>query len=108
MTDPDGHTVYDGHAASCADTSPDVAARADYEPPMVEGLLPADDGRRVPDAGISSGRYAALIAGRGAEVVGIDASEAMVDLARERHTHGWLSTMPSSDTTATGAMTTPC
>lgn len=47
--------------------------------------LPADlSGRRVLDAGCGTGALAVLAARRGAEVVAIDLSPTLVDLARER------------------------
>lgn len=81
----DAHEVYDASAESYADTNHEVAARAEYEWPMVQALLPDLDGKRVLDAGTGAGHYAALLADRGAEVVGVDASAAMVEVARERH-----------------------
>ncbi|WP_459191722.1 class I SAM-dependent methyltransferase [Halosimplex sp. J119] len=53
--------------------------------PVLESLLPALDGVRVLDAGCGDGHYAARLADRGADVLGVDASEAMVETARERH-----------------------
>jgi SAM-dependent methyltransferase len=50
----------------------------------VDALLPDVDGRRVLDAGCGSGVYAAALADRGAEVTGVDVSEAMLAEARER------------------------
>lgn len=77
--------MYGRIAASYAETNHEVEARAGYEWPMVDRLLPAVDGLRVLDAGTGSGHYAAVLADRGADVVGVDASAAMVAAARERH-----------------------
>ncbi|MGD9522243.1 MAG: magnesium protoporphyrin IX methyltransferase [Gemmatimonadales bacterium] len=49
------------------------------------GWLPADlTGRRILDAGCGTGQLAADLAQRGAEVVAIDLSQTLVDLAAER------------------------
>lgn len=85
MTAEDAHEVYDRSAESYAETNPHVHPRADYEWPMVQGLLPDVEGRSVLDAGTGSGHYAAELAERGADVVGVDASAGMVAQARERH-----------------------
>lgn len=95
MTEEDAHEVYDRSAQSYAETNPHVGARADYEWPMVERLLPDVDGLRVLDAGTGSGYYAAELADRGAEVVGVDASGGMVAEARERY--GDLATFERAD-----------
>jgi len=50
----------------------------------VEELLPDVDGRHVLDAGCGSGVYTAALADRGAEVTGVDVSEAMLAEARDR------------------------
>lgn len=81
----DAHEVYDGMAASYAETNPDQPARAGYEWPGVRETLPELAGKRVLDAGCGSGHYSAWLADQGAAVVGVDASEAMVSEARERH-----------------------
>lgn len=85
MTEEDAHEVYGEHATGYAETNPHVEPRAGYEWPMVRRLLPGVDGRQVLDAGTGPGHYAAVLADRGAAVVGLDASEAMVEEARKRH-----------------------
>jgi SAM-dependent methyltransferase len=72
-------------ATGYADSNPDQQARAEYEWPAVRGLLPGVSGKRVLDAGCGSGYYSAWLAERGAEVVGIDASEEMVAEAADRY-----------------------
>ncbi len=42
------------------------------------------EGTRVLDCGCGAGRFAALAAGRGAKVAGLDAAEEMIAIARER------------------------
>jgi SAM-dependent methyltransferase len=61
-----------------------------YERPAMLSLLPALAGTRVLDAGCGAGWYAAELAARGATVVGIDASAAMIDHARKRFASGPL------------------
>jgi SAM-dependent methyltransferase len=60
------------------------AHNAFYDRPAVLSLLPPVEGRRALDAGCGPGAYAEWLAGRGAEVVGIDVSPRMVELARLR------------------------
>ena len=50
----------------------------------IDELLPDVEGRHVLDAGCGSGVYAATLADRGADVTGVDVSEAMLAEARER------------------------
>jgi ubiquinone/menaquinone biosynthesis C-methylase UbiE len=78
-------SAYDAIADEYAETNPSVDARATYEWPMVERLLPSVDGLRVLDAGVGSGHFAATLADRGATVVGVDASPRMLRAARARH-----------------------
>lgn len=49
----------------------------------LEDMLPALDGARVLDAGCGSGVYAERLLERGADVVGVDVSGAMVEAARD-------------------------
>jgi SAM-dependent methyltransferase len=58
------------------------AHNAHYDRPAVISLLPPVEGKRVLDAGCGPGVYAEWLAGRGAEVVGIDVCPRMVELAR--------------------------
>ena len=60
------------------------AENAFYEMPAMLSLLPHVGGKRVLDAGCGPGRYAEWLADRGAEVVGLDVSPAMIRLARRR------------------------
>jgi SAM-dependent methyltransferase len=60
------------------------AHNAYYERPATLSLLPDVAGLRVLDAGCGPGIYAAWLLERGADVVGVDVSERMVAIARER------------------------
>lgn len=57
---------------------------ADLEFPATTDLIPDVTGKRILDAGCGHGRYAAWLAERGAEVVGVDANAEMLDRARQR------------------------
>lgn len=56
--------------------------------PTVRSLLPDVAGKRVLDAGCGDGTYSGWLADRGADVVGIDVSRAMIDVARDRYGDG--------------------
>ena len=89
MTD-EGHVeplarrAYEELAESYAALAPSKPHNAYYERPATLSSLGEVRGRRVLDAGCGPGIYAEILADRGAEVVGFDASEKMVALARER------------------------
>lgn len=55
-----------------------------YERPAMRKRLSNLRGKRVLDAACASGEYAAYMLDAGAQVVGVDKSQAMLDLARER------------------------
>ena len=67
--------------ASVVDTKPHNAL---YERPATLSLLPDVSGKRVLDAGCGPGMYSEILVDRGAEVLGIDASPNMIELARKR------------------------
>jgi SAM-dependent methyltransferase len=71
-------------AAAYARVSAANTANAAYERPAVHALLGDVRGLDVLDAGCAAGEHSAWLAERGARVVALDASEAMVRLARER------------------------
>jgi SAM-dependent methyltransferase len=71
-------------AASYARVSASNAANAAYERPAVRALLGDVRGLDVLDAGCAAGEHGAWLVEHGARVVALDASEAMVRLARER------------------------
>ncbi|WP_246998578.1 class I SAM-dependent methyltransferase [Halosolutus gelatinilyticus] len=53
--------------------------------PTTRSLLPEVGGKRVLDAGCGNGTYSNWLAERGADVVGIDASREMIEVARREH-----------------------
>ena len=55
-----------------------------YERPATLSLLPDVEGLHVLDAGCGPGAYAEELINRGAEVVSVDASDRMIELARDR------------------------
>jgi SAM-dependent methyltransferase len=71
-------------AAAYARVSATNAANAAYERPAVHALLGDVRDLDVLDAGCAAGEHSAWLAQHGARVVALDASEAMVRLARER------------------------
>jgi ubiquinone/menaquinone biosynthesis C-methylase UbiE len=82
--DPVSREAYDKLASSYSARAPTKPHNAYYERPATLSLLGDVRGRRVLDAACGPGIYAEILADRGAEVVGFDASEKMVALARER------------------------
>jgi len=62
----------------------DGAYNAHYDRPAVLEALGSVRARRVLDAGCGPGLYAEVLLDAGAQVVGFDASQMMVDLARRR------------------------
>ncbi|MEM7584290.1 MAG: class I SAM-dependent methyltransferase [Acidobacteriota bacterium] len=67
--------------AELIDTKPHNAY---YERPAMLAMWPELDGKRVLDAGCGPGVYAEQLIARGASVTSIDASDRMLELARER------------------------
>src|SRR5918994_93887 len=67
--------------ASVVDTKPHNAY---YERPATLSLLPEVRGKRVLDAACGPGVYSEWLIARGAEVVAVDASPKMIELARRR------------------------
>ncbi|AHF99775.1 methyltransferase type 11 [Halostagnicola larsenii XH-48] len=59
---------------------------SEYGEDLLEWLDPEPD-ERVLDVGCGTGQLTAKIAARGAEVIGIDQSEAMIDRARSSHSN---------------------
>lgn len=75
---------YDGFAARYDTENASSLLNAYYERPAMLALAGEVRGRRVLDAGCGSGPLAAELVRRGAVVTGLDASPAMVELARRR------------------------
>jgi len=75
---------YDAFAKAYADDNESSLFNAYYERPAMLDLAGDVAGRRVLDAGCGSGLLASALRARGAQLVGFDASPAMVDLARNR------------------------
>lgn len=73
-------SIADAYAAQ-VETKPHNAY---YERPAMLSLLPDVAGCRVLDAGCGPGVYAEWLLNHGAQVVGVDFSQRMVELARER------------------------
>lgn len=67
--------------AAAVDTKPHNAY---YERPATLSLMPEVKGKRVLDAGCGSGVYSEWLIERGAEIVAVDASPKMVELAKQR------------------------
>lgn len=87
MDDEDAAAV-ERHYDSIADIWADFVrdpTKAHVLWPAVRSLLPPVDGERVLDAGCGNGHYSAWLADRGAEVVGIDASDEMLRTAEDEY-----------------------
>jgi SAM-dependent methyltransferase len=76
--------AYEALAESYAAVVETKPHNAYYERPATLSLLPEVKGRRVLDAGCGPGVYSAWLVERGAEVVAVDASPKMVELAKQR------------------------
>ncbi|MER7518341.1 class I SAM-dependent methyltransferase [Streptomyces sp. NPDC126499] len=75
---------YDGFAEAYAAKTENNLVNAHYERPAMRALAGDVAGRRVLDAGCGSGPLSAALRERGAVVTGLDASAAMLALARRR------------------------
>jgi SAM-dependent methyltransferase len=75
---------YEEIAEAYRDNAEDSVYNAYYDRPAVLDALGPVSGTRVLDAGCGPGAYAAALLDAGAQVVGFDASAAMVALARTR------------------------
>ncbi|MFM2076215.1 MAG: hypothetical protein RJA49_105 [Actinomycetota bacterium] len=76
--------VYDSMAATFEEHAADGAFNAHYDRPALLDLLGDVAGLRVLDAGCGPGLYSEMLIARGAQVVAIDASGPMVELAKAR------------------------
>jgi SAM-dependent methyltransferase len=77
----DEYEILAASYAARVDTKPHNAF---YDRPAVLSLLPDVRGRDVLDAGCGPGAYTQVLAERGARIVALDASPAMLELAQER------------------------
>lgn len=77
-------TDYDSFAEAYSADNEHSLMNAYYERPAMLALAGAVAGHRILDAGCGSGPLSAALRDRGAEVTGIDASTAMLALARRR------------------------
>ena len=86
MTDerPLAFDAYEALADGYAERAPTKPFNADLERPATLGLLPEIDGEDVLDAGCGPGITTEELLDRGARVVGVDASPAMLRNARKR------------------------
>ncbi|WP_247002372.1 class I SAM-dependent DNA methyltransferase [Halosolutus gelatinilyticus] len=82
--EPVAKAAYDELADTYADEVRTNPYNADLEFPATSSLVPDVDGKRVLDAGCGTGAYTEWLLDRGADVVGVDVSEAMLAHARER------------------------
>ncbi|WP_123534884.1 class I SAM-dependent methyltransferase [Halosimplex salinum] len=80
---PISKSTYDDLATGYEDIT-GAAIREHYEWPAVRDLLPPLDGARILDAACGDGFYTERLADAGADPVGVDASSAMLERARER------------------------
>src|SRR4051794_2345011 len=74
-------------------------ARSDSEAELIARLLSLQPGMRVLDVPCGEGRIAGRIAGMGCEVVGVDYTEAWIELARKQYPqaafrHGDMRSLP--------------
>ena len=81
--EPIARSAYDELADSYAVDVRENAYNAHIEFPATSSLVPDVEGKRVLDAGCGTGAYSAWLVEQGAEVVGVDVSEAMLSHARE-------------------------
>lgn len=86
MSPDENPTVEDAYdtLSSSYQTQEDDPYCADLEFPATTGLIPDVEGNRILDAGCGHGRYAEWLTDRGADVLAVDASEEMVERARQR------------------------
>ena len=73
---------YDAMGAAYADDVRTHPINAAYERPAMLAMAGEVRGRRVLDVGCAAGAMSALLVDRGADVVGIDVSERLVEMAR--------------------------
>lgn len=82
--EPIAEDAYDELAAEYATEVESDAYNTAIAFPGTTSLVPDVDGERVLDAGCGTGLYTEWLLDEGADVVGVDVSEAMLEQARER------------------------
>lgn len=82
--EPIARAAYDELADTYAEDVTSNAYNAEIEFPATSSLIPAVDGKRILDAGCGTGFYTRWLVEQGADVLGIDASEEMLDHAIEQ------------------------
>ena len=75
---------YDAYSEAYAEHAEKSVTNALYDRPAIVDLAGDVDGKRVLDVGCAAGHLSALLAGRGADVLGVDASAGMVAVARRK------------------------
>lgn len=85
MTNSDPVAWYDANAGHYADEMAGIPIVKRIVWPGTQTLLPELADKRVLDAGCGDGQYTRELAGQGADVVGIDASRELLDIAVERY-----------------------
>ncbi|MEV6626432.1 GrpB family protein [Amycolatopsis sp. NPDC051106] len=75
---------YDGYSEAYAEHAEKSVTNALYDRPAIVDLAGDVEGLSVLDVGCAAGHLSALLAERGAGVLGIDSSAGMVSVARER------------------------
>jgi GrpB-like predicted nucleotidyltransferase (UPF0157 family)/ubiquinone/menaquinone biosynthesis C-methylase UbiE len=75
---------YDGHSEAYAEHAEKSVTNALYDRPAILDLAGAVDGLSVLDAGCAAGHLSALLAARGADVLGVDSSAGMIAVARRK------------------------
>ncbi|MEU7783759.1 GrpB family protein [Amycolatopsis sp. NPDC049159] len=75
---------YDAFSESYATHAEKSVTNAWYDRPAIVELAGDVSGRRVLDVGCAAGHLSALLAARGAEVLGVDASAGMVSVAQRK------------------------
>ncbi|MEV0072241.1 GrpB family protein [Amycolatopsis sp. NPDC050768] len=74
---------YDGFSQAYAEHAAKSVTNALYDRPAIVELAGDVTGKRVLDVGCAAGHLSALLAGRGADVLGVDISEGLISLAHK-------------------------
>lgn len=82
--EPIAENAYDELADTYAEDVETNGYNADLEFPGTTALVPSVKGKRILDAGCGTGQYTEWLLDNGADVVGVDVSEEMLEHATER------------------------